>query len=143
ALRTITSTTKRRFRYIPRLPPVARPAGRARHSVRAAGSNLFAERRARSDAPYLTRYRNFFVTVLAGDRIGTSRNGVRFARHLCFLCCLLFNPLNTYGQRTINVLAREIIAMRLSWGLALLASVASAAAQNPDTKSPAASPAGF
>src|SRR5438046_6119548 len=72
------STTTRRFRYIPRLPPVARPAGRARHSVRAADSNLFSERRARSDAPYLTRYRNFFVTVLAGDRIGTFRNFVRF-----------------------------------------------------------------
>ena len=28
--------------------------GRARHSVRADNSNLFAERRARSDAPYLT-----------------------------------------------------------------------------------------
>src|SRR5207247_2616625 len=48
-----TSTTTRRFRYIPRLTSQGRQGG-ARHSVRAAGSNLFAERRARSDAPYLT-----------------------------------------------------------------------------------------
>ena len=41
------------------------------------------------------------------------------------------------------MLAPETIAMRLSWGIALLASIASAAAQNPETKSPAASPTGF
>jgi len=41
------------FRYIPKLRPPQGQQGRARHSVRAAVSNLFAERRARSDAPYL------------------------------------------------------------------------------------------
>ena len=41
------------------------------------------------------------------------------------------------------MLTPETIAMRLSWGLALLASIASAAAPNPETKSPAASPTGF
>src|SRR5262245_21288573 len=43
----------------------------------------------------------------------------------------------------LNVLALETMAMRLSWGLALLASVAGVAAQNPETKSPAAAPPGF
>src|SRR2546425_13286230 len=37
----------------------------------------------------------------------------------------------------------ETIAIRLSWGLSLLASVASVAAQNPEFKSPAVSPTGF
>src|SRR5438046_738287 len=38
--------------------------GRARHSVRAADSNPFADRRARSDAPCLTYIEIFFVTIL-------------------------------------------------------------------------------
>jgi hypothetical protein len=42
-----------------------------------------------------------------------------------------------------NVLTPETIAMRLSWGLALLASVACVAAQNPETNSPTSSPTGF
>ena len=42
------------FRYIAKLPLSQGQQGRARHSVRAADSNPLAERRARSDAPYLT-----------------------------------------------------------------------------------------
>src|SRR5207249_1752099 len=41
-----------------------------------------------------------------------------------------------------DVLTPETIAMRLCWGL-VLASIASAAAQNPETKSPAAASTGF
>ena len=47
-------TTTPRFRHIPKLRLSQGKQGRARHSVRAADSNPFAERRARSDAPYLT-----------------------------------------------------------------------------------------
>ncbi|PYJ97055.1 MAG: hypothetical protein DME23_17535, partial [Verrucomicrobia bacterium] len=41
------------------------------------------------------------------------------------------------------MLTPETIVTRLSWGSALLASVAAVAAQNPGTKSPAASPTSF
>ena len=40
--------------------------GRAWHSVRAADSNPLAERRARSDAPYLTYNRNFVCHGTSG-----------------------------------------------------------------------------
>jgi len=42
------------IRHITKLRLSQGKQGRARHSVRAADSNPFAERRARSDAPYLT-----------------------------------------------------------------------------------------
>src|SRR2546423_377999 len=63
--------------------PIRRVAeGRARHSVHAADSNPFAERRARSDVPYLTDiHRNFFVTVLVLWWAG-SIGGIRRVPHV-------------------------------------------------------------